>query len=503
LSATEFGLIFVFGNTNNCEKYIMKKVISILAVSFLAGLAGAWVFHLTIPRHVMMQVAMQYPSADATNVAVSYKGIDMNSDAFVKASANTLHTVVFIKTISQQQRYNDPFLDFWSSMDFFGRRGPVASSGSGVIVSKDGYIVTNFHVVKDADDIEVVTNNNKQSYKAKLVGTDNATDLALLKIDEKNMPNVIFGNSDNVQIGEWVIAVGNPFNLTSTVTAGIVSAKGRNINVVNSRFPIESFIQTDAAINPGNSGGALVNLKGELVGINTAIASNTGSYNGYGFAIPANIVQKIVRDLIEFGEVQRGFTGMDVKDIDSKLAKQLNIQDNLGVYVQYVIPDGPSQEAGVRDGDVIVKVNEKDIDSKAIFDEQISYFRPGDRLKLSVIRNSKVVDVHIKLVNREGNTEILRKQSVASATLGADFSVISKVEADKYGITSGIKIYNIRNGRVRQIGIPEDFILTSINRKPYNKAEELITDLERARGQVVIEGIYPNGTRGFFSFYSY
>jgi S1-C subfamily serine protease len=359
------------------------------------------------------------------------------------------------------------------------------------------------HVVKDADDIEVVTNNNKQSYKARLIGSDNSTDLALLKIEEKNMPSVSFGNSDNLQIGEWVLAVGNPFNLTSTVTAGIVSAKGRNINVVNSRFPIESFIQTDAAINPGNSGGALVNTKGELIGINTAIASNTGSYNGYGFAIPSNIVQKIVRDLIEFSEVQRGFTGMDVKDIDSKLAKQLNIQDNLGVYVQYVIPSGPSDEAGVKNGDVIVKVNEKDIDSKAIFDEQISYFRPGDKLKLGILRNGKVTDVYIKLINREGNTEILRKQSVSSSALGADFSVISKVEGDKYAITSGIKISNIRNGRIRQMGIPEDFIITSINRKQYNKAEELISDLERARGQIVIEGIYPNGTRGFFSFYSY
>jgi Do/DeqQ family serine protease len=482
----------------------MKKILLVVTTAFLSGIAGAWFFHYSIPRHVLMQTASPQQNQKQNNASqVSLSGVDMNNEVFVKASASTLHAVVFIKTVSQQQRYNDPFLDFWSNMDFFGRRGPVTSSGSGVIISKDGYIVTNLHVVKDADDIEVVTNNNKQSYKARLIGSDNSTDLALLKIEEKNMPSVSFGNSDNLQIGEWVLAVGNPFNLTSTVTAGIVSAKGRNINVVNSRFPIESFIQTDAAINPGNSGGALVNTKGELIGINTAIASNTGSYNGYGFAIPSNIVQKIVRDLIEFSEVQRGFTGMDVKDIDSKLAKQLNIQDNLGVYVQYVIPSGPSDEAGVKNGDVIVKVNEKDIDSKAIFDEQISYFRPGDKLKLGILRNGKVTDVYIKLINREGNTEILRKQSVSSSALGADFSVISKVEGDKYAITSGIKISNIRNGRIRQMGIPEDFIITSINRKQYNKAEELISDLERARGQIVIEGIYPNGTRGFFSFYSY
>jgi serine protease Do len=481
----------------------MKKILLIVSIAFVSGVAGAWFFHFSIPRHVVLQSSTQQQQNLSATSQVNLAGVDMNNEVFIKASASTLHAVVFIKTISQQQRYNDPFLDFWSSMDFFGRRGPVTSSGSGVIISKDGYIVTNFHVVKDADDIEVVTNNNKQSYKARLIGSDNSTDLALLKIEEKNMPTVSFGNSDNLQIGEWVLAVGNPFNLTSTVTAGIVSAKGRNINVVNSRFPIESFIQTDAAINPGNSGGALVNTRGELVGINTAIASNTGSYNGYGFAIPSNIVQKIVRDLIEFSEVQRGFTGMDVKDIDSRMAKELNIQDNLGVYVQYVIPGGPSDEAGVKNGDVIVKVNEKDIDSKAIFDEQISYFRPGDKLKLGILKNGKVSDVHIKLINREGNTAILRKQSVSSSALGADFSAISKVEGDKYGITNGIKISNIRNGRIRQMGIPEDFIITSINRKQYTKAEELISDLERARGQIVIEGIYPNGTRGFFSFYSY
>ncbi len=484
----------------------MKRVFGIIIISCISGIVGAWIFHAIKPNQVVFYQGSNSPvveQSEITTVSAKQAMVE-SSDAFVKASSNTLHTVVFIKTISNRQSYQqDPFYDFWSNMDFFGRRGPTTSSGSGVIISKDGFIVTNLHVVKDADDIEVITNNNKQSYKAKLIGTDNSTDLALLKIETDNLPFIAFGNSDNLQIGEWVLAVGNPFNLTSTVTAGIVSAKGRNINVVNSRFPIESFIQTDAAINPGNSGGALVNVKGELVGINTAIASNTGSYNGYGFAIPANIVQKIIKDLIEFNEVQRGFTGIDVTDIDSKLAKQLNINNNIGVYVQYVLPGGPSEEVGVKNGDVILKVNEKEIESKSLFDEQISYFRPGDKLKFTILRNGKTADYYVKLMNREGNTAILRKQTVSSTTLGADFQMVPKVEAEKYGITSGIKITNIKNGRIGKMGIPEDFIVTSLNRKQYTKAEELIYDLERVRGQIVIEGIYPNGTRGYFSFYSY
>lgn len=485
----------------------MKKTGFILLAAFVSGVLGAYTFHMLIPRHVVFQSATsqeQHAEQVQQVSTVSSKHVMASSDDMVKASQVATPAVVFIKTIStQQQNYVDPFFDFWNSMDLFGRRGPVTSSGSGVIISDDGYIVTNLHVVKDADVIEVITNNNKQSYKAKLIGTDGSTDLAVLKVEGKNLPHITFANSDEVKIGEWVLAVGNPFNLTSTVTAGIVSAKGRNINIVNNRFPIESFIQTDAAINPGNSGGALVNTRGELVGINTAIASNTGSYNGYGFAIPVNMVSKIVKDLIEFNEVQRGFTGMDVKDIDAGLAGKLNINNNLGVYVQYVLPKGPSDEAGVKSGDVIVKVNEKEIDSKAIFDEHISYFRPGDRVKLAVLREGKTIDVYIKLINREGNTAILKKQSVSSNVLGADFQVVSKAEAEKYGIRSGIKIMNIRNGRIRNMGIPEDFIVTSLNKAEYSSAEQFIKDLEKVRGQILIEGIYNNGSKGFYSFYSY
>lgn len=474
-----------------------------MAVAFASGVLGAFTFHVVMPKRIVFQQAASPQEEQPAGInQVGYKAAFAGTEDFVKASQISTPCVVFIKTTSQQQMSSDPFFDFWSNMDFFGRRGPVTSSGSGVIISSDGYIVTNLHVIKDADQIEVITNNNKHSYQAKVIGTDGATDLALLKIEAKAMPHIVFGNSDNVKIGEWVLAVGNPFNLTSTVTAGIVSAKGRNINIVNNRFPIESFIQTDAAINPGNSGGALVNINGDLVGINTAIASNTGSYNGYGFAIPVNIVQKIVKDLIEFKEVQRGFTGMDVKDIDAPLADKLNINDNLGVYVQYVLPEGPGDQAGVKNGDLVIRVNEKSIDSKAIFDEQLSYARPGDKLKLTLLRNGKEVEVYVKLINREGNTAIMKKNTVTSTTLGADFQPISKVEADKYKIRSGIKISNIRNGSIRNMGIPEDFIITSFNKKEYTSAEEFISDFEKTRGQLLIEGLYSNGSRGFYSFYT-
>jgi serine protease Do len=484
----------------------MRKstLIWIIVLGFFSGLAGAFTFIMFSPRTVLVTANTLNNNEPDIYQGVNLREVQAASDNFVKASQVATPCVVFIKTVSnQQQQPIDPFYDFWSSMDFFGRRGPVTSSGSGVIITADGYIVTNLHVVKDADQIEVITNNNKHAYQAKIIGTDQSTDLALLKIEATGLQHIVFGNSDNVQIGEWVVAVGNPFNLTSTVTAGIVSAKGRNINIVNSRFPIESFIQTDAAINPGNSGGALVNTNGELVGINTAIASNTGSYNGYGFAIPVNIVQKIVKDLIEFKEVQRGFTGMDVIDIEAKLADKLNITNNLGVYVQQVLSEGPSDEAGIKAGDVVIKVNENPIETKAMFDEQISYHRPGDKVKITLWTSNGQKDVYIKLINREGNTSIMRKNTVQSTTLGADFQPLSKVELEKYKLTAGIKISNIKNGRIRSMSIPEEFIVTAFNRKTVTTAQELIANLESARGQIIIEGIYPNGSRGFFSFYAY
>ena len=310
-------------------------------------------------------------------------------------------------------------------------------------------------------------------------------------------------NSDLLQIGEWVLAVGNPFNLTSTVTAGIVSAKGRNINVVAGQFPIESFIQTDAAINPGNSGGALVNLKGELVGINTAIASKTGSFNGYGFAIPINIVKKVIRDLREYGEVQRAFAGLEVIDIDADIAKKIGDNTFLGVLIGEVFSDGAAAQAGLKAGDVILKVDNVETNSKAMFLERLSYYRPGEKIKLFVKRKAGTTEFTLTLTNKEGTTGVLKNETITSNSLGADFTPLSKVEKQKMGVAYGYRISNLKSGKIASMGLPEGFVILSINQVRPSTIEELIGLLESSRGRLTIEGIHPNGSKGTYSFFMY
>ncbi len=445
-------------------------------------------------------------SSNSVNNNESLKGILANyngkaaesSISFVLASKVSTPSVVFIKTTALVQQRN-PFGWFFDEWDPFGSIGQVSSTGSGVIVRKDGYIVTNLHVIKDASKIEVVLNNKKKTFTAKLVGSDPSTDLALLKIDSEDLPAINIVNSDDLQVGEWVVAVGNPFNLTSTVTAGIVSAKGRNINVVNNQFPIESFIQTDAAINPGNSGGALVNLNGELVGINTAIYSKTGSYAGYGFAIPSNIVAKTIKDLIDFGKIQRGNTGMEVTDIDEATEK-LNKTSN-GALVTQVFEGSSGSKAGLQKGDVIVKIQDRAIDGKSSFDEHISYYRPGDKLKINYIRNGSAKETTMTLTNENGETGVSKNNSINSDKLGADFTPINKLEQQKYRISSGVKVSNIRNGLINNLGLEDGFIFTKYNGKTCTDAGELIKELEGASGRMQIEGVGVDGGSRFYNFY--
>jgi len=467
------------------------KTLSVIITAFLAGIAGAYTFLYFQPKPTSIPV---YAPIESKSVAIREQLSDANS--FISASESSTHSVVYVKTKSTYQQQPNTF---WSWGDFFGNRGPVYNSGSGVIISEDGIIVTNNHVVDKADEIEIIM-NDKRSFIAKIIGTDPSSDLAVLKIDGKNLPYIKFDNSDNLRIGEWIIAVGNPFNLTSTVTAGIVSAKGRNINIVNSQFPIESFIQTDAAINPGNSGGGLVNLKGLLVGINTAIYSQTGTYNGYGFSVPSNVVSKVVKDIVEFGEVQRPFMNADIQDIDQKLADKLKQENIRGVYIRDVGSGGAAEKAGLKEGDIILKVDGVDVNSKATFEERISYYRPGDKVKVSIKHKDNFKEHVVTLTNREGNTEMLRKQSVTSVSLGADFDVLSKVEKDKMNIDGGVKVSNIRNGLIRNMNLPEGFVITAINKVKLNNAEDAIKILESNRGTVVIEGVHPNGTRAYYSF---
>ncbi|MBN8703991.1 MAG: Do family serine endopeptidase [Bacteroidetes bacterium] len=482
----------------------MKKIVGYFLAAFVGGVAASFIgFKMQSPQGTSV--------SDITN-PYPVKYVNMNTSTpentidFTKSASMSVHAVVHVKTISEVENvYNsfDPWHDF-----FFGpqQRQPhqQMSSGSGVIISPDGYIITNNHVVSKADKIEI-TLNDKRTFTAKVIGKDPTTDLALLKIDEKNLPYLSYGNSDELKIGEWVLAVGNPFNLNSTVTAGIVSAKARNINIItnnNKGLPaIESFIQTDAAVNPGNSGGALVTTNGLLIGINSAIASNTGSYTGYSFAIPVNIVRKVVADLLEFGEVQRAFIGVNIRDLDSKLAQEKNISDLKGVYVEGLTEGGSAEEAGIVQGDIISKIADVNINNVPELQEQVSRFRPGDKIMVTIKRDGKEKIIPVMLKNKDGNVDLVKKETAeVFSVLGASFEDASVEEKKKLNIGGGLKITNLGSGKLRVSGIKEGFIITSVDKKKVNTIDDLKAALENKLGGVLIEGVYPNGTKGYYAF---
>ena len=474
----------------------MKKVLVIILVGFVSGIGGAFFYQSFLAQEkevVQVSHVSDYGNFAAERESYPPARVDASAD-FVAASAISTPSVVYIKTISETRGGNS-FYDLF----FGGRVGQTVSSGSGVIYTNNGYIITNFHVIENSDEIKVII--DKDEYPARIVGTDPNTDLAVLKIEAEDLPNISIASSKDVKVGEWVLAVGNPFNLTSTVTAGIVSAKGREINILRSQFPIESFIQTDAAINPGNSGGALVNMKGELIGINAAILSKTGSYAGYGFAIPIDIVKKIVEDIIDYGEVQKAFFGADVLDINETIADQLELDDRDGVVVSYIQNGGAADKAGLEKGDVILTIDEQEIDSHSDFTEVVGYHYPGDELDLKIKRQGKMMAKKITLTNREGTTSLLKRELYSSESLGADFEVVSKVERDILKIPSGVKIISIRGGLMRKLGIEEGFIITAINRSTIKDAKELEDILGKIRGKVVIEGVNSKGIRGYYTYY--
>ncbi|MCC7051474.1 MAG: trypsin-like peptidase domain-containing protein [Bacteroidia bacterium] len=418
----------------------------------------------------------------------------------------SVNAVVHIKTkATVQNNLNDPFYNF-----FFGtaptRPQIQMGTGSGVIISNDGYITTNNHVVAGAQEVEVVLNNNK-SFNAKVIGTDPSTDLALLKIDETNLPYLVYGNSDDVKVGEWVLAVGNPLNLTSTVTAGIVSAKARNINIIGEGdpgknvFPIESFIQTDAAVNPGNSGGALVNTRGELVGINTAIASTTGAYAGYSFAVPVNIVKKVMNDLLEFGMVQRAFIGVNIRDITGELAQEKNLPDLKGVYIAGLTEGGAAEEAGIKEGDVIKKIGSVEVNSTTQLQEQIGKYRPNDKIAVTINREGKEKLITLLLKNKNGSTSILKKSKEETfEALGASFEEVSNEEKRELRINYGLRVVNLGAGKLRSAGVKEGFIITSIDKKPIKSLDDLSAAMKDKKGGILVEGVYPNGLRAYYGF---
>lgn len=425
---------------------------------------------------------------------------------FTKAAAKTVDAVVHIKTIIgvKPQQYDD---FFGSLRDYlYGQPQPrraLIAFGSGVIISPNGYIVTNNHVVAGASKITVTLNNKKQ-LTAKIIGRSPSTDLAVIKIDAKHLPYLTYGNSDNLKVGQWVLAVGNPFNLTSTVTAGIVSAKARNLNILGSHSSIESYIQTDAAVNPGNSGGALVNTDGQLVGINAAIASQTGAFEGYSFAIPVNLVKKVVNDLMKYGEIQRGYMGIQIRDINARFAKENHLNDLEGVYVAGVIQGGGAFKAGMKPGDIIMALNHKPISDLAQFMGILGQYSPGNKVQVKIMRGTETKTLEITLKNKNGTLGLVKPQmTFYNQTLGAQLRAANTSETNKLGINHGIVVTKVGNGIIKKGGIESGFIITAVNNQTVDNKEDLEAALQLSKSHnnvVKLQGMYPNGMKISFEF---
>lgn len=428
--------------------------------------------------------------------------VPQNAPNFVDAAEKTVNAVVHIKTkMMQKSSVYDFFYDFFGHNQGNAYRQPVyTASGSGVIISRDGYIVTNNHVVEGAHEIEVIL-NDKRSFSAKLVGNDPSTDLAVIKIEKDDLPYLQFGDSDNVKVGEWVLAVGNPFNLTSTVTAGIVSAKARNINILGrgNSSAIESFIQTDAAVNRGNSGGALVNTEGLLIGVNAAIASNTGSYTGYSFAIPSNLAQKVVGDLIQFGEPQRGFLGVSIAEMNADLAEDTGLDEIKGVYLVKVMEDGAAGRAGIKEGSVVLEIEGQEVNSTAELMSKVAQHRPGEIIDVTVFKDGDIDDYSLTLRNVYGSTKIVsEKDEMYVRELGAAFTKPDKETMKDLGIDHGMQITSLRSGALSNKGIDKGFIIQRLNKQEIRNVNDIKEVVNSVRGGLLIEGVYPNGQRVYY-----
>jgi len=472
--------------------------IVIVTVSFVVAFAVSYLMNKNV------KVVIEGNRLSAPIHKVVYEGGELPD--LTVAAQKAVSAVVHVRIKSyQEQIYGDPWDFFW------GRPRkieiPIQTYGSGVIISSDGYIITNYHVVRSGGEIEVIL-DNKNIYKAEVVGVDPSTDLALLKIPAEGLPYLKWGNSDSVKVGEWVLAVGNPFNLTSTVTAGIISAKSRSIHLLDRERqsmkmpPIDAFLQTDAAVNPGNSGGALVNARGEIVGIVTAIQSPTGAYAGYSFAIPSNIARKVADDLYKYGAVQRAFLGVIIQDINSEIKEAKKLTTTEGVLVTGLTKGGGAEEAGIKEGDIIQSINDKPVNTVAELQEIIFQYYPGDKVRVGVLRGTTKMVFDVVLRNIDGGTGITKadRRAPSRDVLGAQLSPVSDEEKARLGIENGVKVEKIMPGsKLRELGIKEGYIITKINKKPVNSPE----DVERAissRKMLLIEGIYPDGSVAIYGF---
>ncbi len=480
---------------------MFKKYLPTVLASLCSALLAVAIYRLLEkPREVIIRE----PNATSYQLrSVSQDGITSGSSArtfsaapteFTKAAGIATPGVVNIQSVSTGG-------DGLSFDDLFGReRYPQrGASGSGVIISKDGYIVTNHHVVADADKISVSFSNNRE-LRATLIGSDPSTDLALIKVEADNLPFLTFGNSDSVQVGEWVLAVGNPFDLESTVTAGIVSAKGRSIDVLDAQDKIESFIQTDAAVNPGNSGGALVNTEGELIGINTAILTQSGQYEGYSFAVPANLARKVIGDLKNYGIVQRGLIGIRIEDVNSELAKDLGLNQVEGVHITGVTPGSGAADAGLRRDDVILRVNGVKTATMPELQDQVGRYSPGNVLKVEYIRNGKKAVAKVTLKNRSNRTSIVQGDDVQYLQkLGMEVRPVNLRERQILKLENGVKVTSVLKGStIDRTNLKPNFIITKVNGLTVSDESDLVKALKKAGKEVKLKGVYENVDEPYF-----
>jgi Do/DeqQ family serine protease len=493
----------------------LKNIFLVVLISATSALLSVWGYN---KWEAVQHAGMQEPGKLPVNYAGFFdkdaapaSGID-----FTAASTTATPAVVHIKTKTKARqvsnnlpRGRNPFSDLFGDDldDFFG--GPQSrtipeqrASGSGVLISNDGYIVTNNHVIEGADQVDV-TLNNKRSYKATLVGTDPSSDIAVLKIEGSNFPYLVYGNSDDVRLGQWVLAVGYPLTLDVTVTAGIISAKSRSIGINRrqSETPIESFLQTDAAVNPGNSGGALINTDGQLIGINSAIASPTGSYAGYSYAIPVNIAKKVVNDLIKFGTVQRAYLGIQypIDNLTEEQKKEIGFKEGEGVFVSDVPVGGAAHAGGIRKGDIVTKINGVHVTSGPEMVEQVTRYKPGDKVTVTYIRENKEQTANLTLKNKTGNTDVVKSTTIMDK-LGAELESLDKKRATTYDVAGGVVVKKLGNGALRSTKMQEGFVITSVNGQAVKSIDDLKTALEANKGYTVkLEGIYP-GYEGSYGY---
>ena len=473
----------------------MKRSVLIVLLSAIVGGLTAY----AVVKGLVKEQTQVVESVEGAR----FRTVNLSQDNwpdFTYAAESAVDAVVYVRVVSTQTQQQAPssIFDF-----FFGYPGAApqqrerVGSGSGVIIREDGYIVTNNHVIEGATKIEVTLNNN-QTYPATLVGTDPATDVALLKVEASGLPFIPFGDSDKLRLGEWVIAIGSPYDLRSTITAGIVSAKGRSMPS-NGEFKIESFIQTDAAVNPGNSGGALVDKAGNLVGINTAIISQTGSYTGYSFAVPSNIVKKIAYDLMDFGSVKRAVLGISMQAIDDKIAEDLKLSSRNGVYISEVSKSGAADEAGIKAGDILLAIDSTKLTTPASVQEAVSRFSPGDKAVVTVIRDGKEKMFDVKFKGTAQETGTLADDG-SVAFYGSSIKAADEKTLEQFGLKHGVQIVDLGPGKLMEAGAVEGFIIQYVNDQAVKTPQDIIDIVKKSKRAVFVEGITPSGRTGYFGF---